>query len=184
VPLIQRTEENADTQELRVNWRIRAREVRVISDSGEQLGIMLTQAAVTLAEEQGLDLVEVAAKSVPPVCKIMDYGKHKYETKKKAQESRSRQHVHVLKEVKVRPKTDDHDLDFKMEHMKRFLAEGNKVKVTMMFRGREIFHLERSRAQLEEIANKVVEEGIATIEVAPRQEGRNMHLILAPKVAR
>lgn len=179
--MIQRSEESTDQQELRVNWRIRAREVRVISETGEQLGIMPTQAAIALAEERGYDLVEVAAKSMPPVCRIMDFGKHKYEAKKKSQESRQRQRSHQLKEVKIRPKTDDHDLAFKLEHMKRFLAEGNKVKVTMMFRGREIFHMERSRAQLEQLAAKVVEEGLATVEVAPRQEGRNMHLILAPR---
>jgi len=171
-------------KEARVNWRIRAREVRVISEDGEQLGIMPTDMAVALAQERGFDLVEVAAKSMPPVCRIMDFGKHKYEQKKKSQEARQRQRSHRLKEVKLRPKTDDHDLAFKLEHVKRFLAEGNKVKVTMMFRGREIFHLDRSRGQLEALAQKVVDEGLATVEVAPRQEGRNMHLILAPRAVR
>lgn len=171
----------AEQREARVNWRIRTREVRVISEDGEQLGIMPTQTAVELAEERGLDLVEVAAKSMPPVCRIMDFGKHKYEQKKKSQEARSRQRSHRLKEVKMRPKTDEHDLAFKLGHAKRFLSEGNKVKVTMMFRGREIFHAERSRGQLEHLANILVEEGLATIEVPSRQEGRNMHLILAPR---
>ncbi len=145
---------------------------------------MSTDEAVALAQERGLDLVEVAAKSVPPVCRIMDFGKHKYEQKKKTQEGRQRQRSHQLKEIKLRPKTDDHDLDFKVEHIKRFLAEGNKVKLTMMFRGREIFHLDRSRGQLEALAQRVVDEGLATVEFAPRQEGRNMHLILAPKAPR
>ncbi len=157
----------------------------MISEDGEQLGIMPTSVALTLAQEAGLDLVEVAANGNPPVCKIMDFGRHKYEQKKKSQEARQkqrqRQKAQKVKEVKLRPKTDDHDLAFKLGHVRRFLGEGSKVKVTMMFRGREIFHVDRARQQLEQLAKAVVDEGIGVVEVPPRQEGRNMHLILAPR---
>ena len=122
--------------------RIRVPEVRVINGDGEQIGIITTQEALRLAEEQGLELVEVNPRAAPPVCKIMDFGKFKYETSKKEKASRKHQSTIVLKEIKLRPKTDDHDLDFKVKHIRRFLSEGNKCKLVTVFRGREIVHPE------------------------------------------
>jgi translation initiation factor IF-3 len=142
------------------------------------LGILDTSEALRLARDRGLDLVEVNPKSHPPVCKIMDFGKFKYEEKKKQAEARKKQTTIGLKEIKIRPKTDDHDLDFKIKHVIRFLEEGNKVKVTCRFRGREITHPEAAQKQLEFITDSVKEHGI--IEAAGRIEGRNMTLILAP----
>src|SRR5512146_119071 len=128
---------------------IKVKEVRVINADGEQLGILETREAIRKAEEQGLDLVEVAPTAKPPVCRIMDFGKYKYEMAKKAHESRKHQTVIVVKEVKLRPRTDDHDVEFKTKNIKRFLEDGNKVKVTIMFRGREMAHTEHGRKVLE-----------------------------------
>ena len=158
---------------------IRAREVRVISSDGEQLGVMQVRDAIAKAEELGLDLVEVAAAAVPPVCRIMDFGKYKYELSKKANESRKHQTVIAVKEIKLRPRTDDHDVSFKLNNIKRFLAEGDKVKVSIMFRGREMAHPEQGRAVLERIVAEL--QGLAVVEQAPRMEGRNMFLMLAGK---
>ena len=158
---------------------IRVREVRVISSEGEQLGVMQTRDALRKAEEAGLDLVEVAPTAVPPVCRIMDFGKYKYEMSKKANESRKHQTVILIKEVKLRPRTDDHDVNFKLNNIKRFLEEGNKVKVSIMFRGREMAHPEQGRALLEQIVKEL--ETIALVESNPRMEGRNMYLMLGPK---
>ncbi len=141
---------------------------------------MSVDQAVRLAEEANLDLVEVAARSDPPVCRIMDFGKYKYQLKKKGQEAKAHQKSSKLKEVKLRPKTDEHDFDVKLGHAKRFLEEGNKVKVTMMFRGREIFHSARGRELLMKLAAGVVESQVGTVEQEPQMEGRNMHLILSP----
>jgi len=132
-----------------------------------------------MAAEQELDLVEVSPTAVPPVCRIMDFGKFKYQQSKKLQEAKKKQ-VHVqLKEVKLRPKTDDHDLDFKVKHVKRFLEEGNKAKITMVFRGREITHTNLGLVILDKIAEELAE--CAVIEVRPKMEGRNMYMIVAPK---
>ncbi len=157
---------------------IRAREVRVIASEGEQLGVMLVREAIAKAEEMGLDLVEVAPNAVPPVCRIMDFGKYKYELNKKANESKKHQTVISVKEVKLRPRTDDHDIEFKTNNIKRFLAEGDKVKVTVMFRGREMAHPELGRAALDRIVTEV--QGIAVVEQTARMEGRNMFLMLSP----
>ncbi len=150
----------------------------MIDQDDQQLGVMMLTDAIKKAEESGLDLVEVSPMAVPPVCRIMDYGKFKYEAKKKANESRKKQTVVEIKEVKVRPKTDEHDLDFKMKHISRFLEEGNKVKVTVMFRGREITHMEIGREMLKEIADHV--KTVGQVEAVPKIEGKNMFMILSP----
>jgi translation initiation factor IF-3 len=163
----------------RVNNQIRIKEVRVIAPEGEQLGVMETRDAIRKAEEMGLDLVEVAPTARPPVCRIMDFGKYKYEMSKKAAESRKHQTVIVVKEVKLRPRTDDHDIDFKVKNIKRFLEEGDKVKVTIMFRGREMAHTEKGREQIDRVVKEL--EGIAAIEQSPQMEGRNMTMLLSKK---
>lgn len=155
--------------------------MRVVDDEGEQLGIMSPQDALREAEARELDLVEVAPNATPPVCRIMDYGKFKYEQKRRARESRKNQHTVSVKEIKYRPKIDKHDFEYKTKHVREFLAEGNKVKITVMFRGREMAHPEFGR----EILVKVVEEtaDLCTGEYDPassRLEGRNMSLVLQP----
>ncbi len=154
-------------------------EVRVIGDDGSQLGVMQTYEAKNIAKEKGLDLVEVNPKARPPVCKIMDYGKFKYEEKKKKNEAKKRQKLVELKEVKLRPKTDDHDIDFKVKHVRRFLEDGNKVKITVRFRGREITHPETAERQIQVILEAVTDMG--SLEQTPRMEGRTMTAIVAPK---
>lgn len=158
---------------------IKLKEVRVISSDGEQLGVLETREAIRRAEEAGLDLVEVAPTAKPPVCRIMDFGKYKYELAKKAHDSRKNQTVILVKEIKLRPRTDEHDVAFKLNNIKRFLAEGNKVKVSVMFRGREMAHTDQGRAVLNKIVAELQNE--AVIEQPPRMEGRNMMLFLAPK---
>jgi len=158
---------------------IKVKDVRVISADGEQLGILDTREAIKRAEEAGLDLVEVAPTAKPPVCRIMDFGKYKYEIAKKAHESKKHQSVIVVKEIKLRPRTDDHDVQFKTNNIKRFLEEGNKVKVTIMFRGREMAHTTYGRALLERILADLRNE--AAVEQPPRMEGRNMTMLLGAK---
>ncbi len=158
----------------RVNERIRVREIRVIGSDGEQLGVMTPEDALVIAREGGLDLVEVAANSRPPVCRIMDYGKFKYEQKKKSASKKS--HSATLKEVKLRPGTDQHDLNFKLNNARKFLMEGDKVKVTVMFRGREMVHTYRGRKQLDAVLEQLGP--IAKLESSPRMEGRFMSMIL------
>ena len=142
------------------------------------LGVLETADAQRMAREAGLDLVEVNPKAYPPVCKIMDFGKFKYEEAKRSREAKKRQTQVELKEIKLRPKTDDHDLDFKIKHARRFLEDGNKVKITCRFRGREITHPETAQAQLDFIRESCAD--MAIVEVRPRMEGRTMTLILAP----
>ena len=164
---------------MNINNTIRATEIRVIGADGEALGVISTSEALALAEQLQLDLVEVSPSAVPPVCRIMDYGKFKYQQSKKLQEARKKQ-VHVeVKEIKPRPKTDDHDLDFKIKHVRRFLEEGNKAKITLVFRGREITHMDVGRAVIEKVAKEL--QDICVIENQPRVEGRNMYMIVAPK---
>jgi translation initiation factor IF-3 len=158
-----------------VNERIRAREIRLIGADGAQLGVMTPEAALVLAEEAGLDLVEVAAAANPPVCRIMDYGKYKYEERKKKAAGKSKGSAE-LKELKLRPGTDDHDLGFKMKQARRFLLEGDKVKVTVMFRGREMVHRENGYKQLDKV--KAIVGPLATVESPPRMEGRFLSMIL------
>lgn len=163
---------------MRINRRIRVKEVFVIASDGTKLGVLPTEDALKRAMEEGLDLVEVNPMSRPPVCKLMDYGKFKYEQKKKAGEAKKKQKVILVKEVKLRPKTDDHDFNFKVEHLKRFLGEGDKAKVTIMFRGREITHPEIGRQVLERVVEALKD--FAVVESFPRMEGRNMYMMLAP----
>ena len=144
------------------------------------MGVIPVSQALELAEQQQLDLVEVSPTAVPPVCRIMDYGKFKYQQSKKLQEAKKKQVQVQLKEVKLRPKTDDHDLQFKIKHVRRFLEEGNKAKVTLVFRGREITHMDIGRALIERFAAEI--QDVAVIENQPRVEGRNLYMIVAPKV--
>jgi translation initiation factor IF-3 len=167
------------TKRVRVNRQIRISPVRVIGPDGAQLGIMDLEAAFSQADQHGLDLVEVAATARPPVVRIMDYGKFKFEQAKQARLAKKRQHVIELKEVKYRPGIDDHDFDTKTRHARRFLEEKNKVKVTMMFRGRQIAHPELGQAVLDRVAAALSD--VAKIESAGRLEGKAMTMILAPK---
>jgi translation initiation factor IF-3 len=164
---------------LRINHRIRVPEVRVIGDDGEQLGVMPTHEALRIAEERGVDLVEISPRAFPPVCRVMDYGKYKYEQAKKKQQARKHASTVEIKEIKFRPKTEGHDMDFKVKHVRRFLEQGNKVRLVIVFRGREITHPQTGLAVL----NRVVEAtaDIAGVEVTPNMEGRRMVMVLAPK---
>jgi len=162
-----------------VNNQIRAREVRVIGADGAQLGVMAAGDALRLAQQKELDLVEVAPTATPPVCRIMDYGKFRYAQKKKAQESRKKSTATVLKEVKVGSQTSVHDVEFKVGHIRHFIGDGHRVKVTVFFRGRAITHPELGRAMLEKIAGKVAD--AAAVEQTPRLEGRNMSMMLVAK---
>jgi translation initiation factor IF-3 len=163
----------------RVNDAITSNTVLVIDDEGEKRGVMKTEAALALAEEAGLDLVEVSPNAEPPVCKIMDYGKYKYQAQKKANEARKKQKVIEVKEIKLRPGIDTHDYEVKMRAMKRFFEEGDKVKVTMRFRGREMAHTELGFDLLQKV--KADTEEIAKVEFEPKMEGRQMIMILAPR---
>ena len=158
---------------------IRVKEVSVIGDDGESLGTIPTEEAISMAEDRSLDLVEVAPNANPPVCRIMDYGKHKYKASKKAHEAKKNQKIIHVKEVKFRPNTDQHDFDFKLKHVQRFLENGDKAKVVIFFKGREIIHREFGQRVLERVAEKT--EDIAIIEQSAKQEGRTLVMILAPK---
>jgi translation initiation factor IF-3 len=164
---------------VRINERIRVPEVRVIGDDGEQLGILNTREAVRMARDKGLDLVEVAPTAEPPVCRIIDYGKFQYEAKKKANEAKKKQVTITVKEVKFRPGTDDHDYNFKMKHARDWLEDGDKVKATIFFRGREITHRELGAQLLERLERDLTDVG--EVEARPRMEGNQMFLIFAPK---
>ncbi|MBC7266897.1 MAG: translation initiation factor IF-3 [Coriobacteriia bacterium] len=166
------------TTEPRINDRIRTPRCRLISSEGEQLGIFNTMDALRIADEQGLDLVEIAPNADPPVCKIMDYGKYKYEQAIKAKKARKHQATVQVKEIKFRPKIDTHDYETKKRHVVRFLEGGARVKVTIMFRGREMAHAERGLAILERLAEDVKDLGV--VESEPKLEGRNMLMVLAP----
>jgi len=166
-------------KDLRINEQIRVREVRLIQDGGEHQGIMTTQEALELARESGLDLVEVAPQAVPPVVKILDYGKFKFENEKKVRDSKKKQKLLKLKEIRMQPKIDDHDLDFKSKHIKEFLVEGNKVKVTVRFRGRELAHTELGLDVLNDVLARI--EGEYVLDKPPAMEGRFMSMVLSPK---
>jgi translation initiation factor IF-3 len=165
-------------KDLRINEQIRVREVRLIREDGEQ-GIMSTQEALELARGQGMDLVEVASQANPPVVKILDYGKYKFENEKKVRDSKKKQKLLKLKEIRMQPKIDDHDLDFKSKHVREFLAEGNKVKVTVRFRGRELAHTELGLVVLKDVLAKI--EGEYVMDKPPAMEGRFMSMVLSPK---
>ena len=164
---------------VRRNDMIRAREVRVIGAEGEQLGILQRSEAIAMAQEVGCDLVEVSSNSEPPVCRIMDYGKFKYEQQKKKQDAKKRQAVVQVKEIKVRPKTDEHDYETKVKHIRRFLEDGDRCKVTVFFRGREIVHKDRGLDILERIVKDL--EAVAKDDQEPRAEGRTLQMLLVPK---
>ncbi len=163
----------------RVNERIRAREIRVIGEEGQQLGILTPEEALRMAKELDLDLVEVAPNGSPPVCRIMDYGKFKFQKSKKAHEAKKKQKVIHVKEVKFRPKTDEHDYQFKKNHVLRFLSEGKKVKISVRFRGREIVHLDYGRRILDRLKLEIGDGMI--VEQQPRKEGRFLDMVIAPK---
>jgi translation initiation factor IF-3 len=165
-------------KQLRVNERIRAQEVRLVGEKGEQLGVMPLSQAREIARKHNLDLVEVAPTSVPPVCRLLDYGKYKYEQAKKEQEARKNQKVSLLREVRLRPKIGDHDFEAKARIARKLLADGNKVKVTIMFRGREITHPELGRKLLQRMIESLND--AASLERQPVTEGRRMDIILAP----
>ena len=163
----------------RINDEIRVPQVRLIDDRGEMLGVMSAREALIRAYDVGLDLVEISPNAVPPVCKILDYGKYKYEQQKKANEARKKQKVVEIKEIKVRPNIDDHDYDVKMKQMKNFIGEGDKVKVTLRFRGREMAHQELGVKVLERIRNDLNE--LVKVEQMPKLENRQMVMVVAPK---
>ncbi len=165
-------------RDVRINREIRAKEVRVIDPEGKQLGILPVYEAQRLAINYELDLVEVSPKAEPPVCRIMDYGKFKYQQSKKAHDAKKKQAVIHLKEVKMRPKTEEHDFQFKLRHIERFLKEGNKTKITVVFRGRELAHPDLGRNMLNRITEEAKE--WAKVEQPPKFEGRNFIMILAP----
>jgi translation initiation factor IF-3 len=167
-----------ERDQTRINERIRVPEVRMINEKGEQAGIVPTPEALAYAQELDLDLVEVAPNNKPPVCRVLDYSKYKYELEQKAKAARKHQQQVNIREIKLRPKIADHDYETKKGHVERFLKQNDKVKVTIMFRGREQSHPERGRMLLDRLFEDVSE--LATIESAPEQEGRNMHMLLAP----
>lgn len=163
---------------MRRNDQIRAREVRLIGAESEQLGIVDRNEALQMAREAGLDLVEVAATAEPPVCRIMDYGRFKYEAQKKKQEAKKRQTVIQIKEIKLRPKTDEHDYQTKVNHIRRFIEEGDRCKVTIFFRGREIVHKDRGQTMLDRVVEDTKD--VAKVEQEARAEGRTLFMMLTP----
>ncbi len=154
----------------------------MIDENGQQLGIMPPPSALAIAKQKGLDLVEISPTAVPPVCRIMDFGKYQYQEQKRTREAKKHQRVIEVKEIKFRPKVDEHDYDFKKKHIERFLADGDKVKATIFFRGREMAHPEIGRRILERLIGELAD--VAVAEAAPRQEGNQMHVILAGKAGR
>jgi translation initiation factor IF-3 len=174
-----RTEDCIDKRFIRTNERIRAREIRVIDDEGKQIGILPPYEALKMAREKNLDLVEISPTAQPPVCRIMDYGKYLYQQEKKEREAKKHQKQIVVKEVKFRINVDDHDYETKKNHVLRFLDEGDKVKATIFFRGREMTRTNLGRQILERLIKDVQDKSI--VEFRPRQEGNTLHAILAPK---
>ena len=166
-------------KDLRINEQIRVREVRLIDGDGEQRGVLPANEAMQLAKESGLDLVEIAPNASPPVCKILDYGKYKFEQEKRIRESKKKQKLLKMKEIRMQPKIEKHDMEFKAKHIRTFLEEGNKVKVTIRFRGRELAHTELGRVVLEKIMELLEDSFI--IDRPPAMEGRFMSMILNPK---
>lgn len=161
---------------------IRAAQVRVVDAEGNQLGVMTTGEALAKADESGLDLVEVSATAVPPVCRIMDYGKYKYQLSKKAKDAKKKQTVIHLKEIKLRSKTEEHDFQFKLKNIRKFLGDGDKVKVTIVFKGREITHTNLGMGMLKRVAEEIKD--VSVIEYAPKLEGRTMIMVVAPAAAK
>jgi len=167
------------SKDFRINEEIRVREIRVVDADGNQLGIMPTRDAMKMAEERQLDLVEIAPQAKPPVCRIMDFGKYKYEQSKREKEARKKQRIIELKEIKMRPNIEDHDFYVKVKNAVRFLKDGDKVKATMVFRGREIVHTQLGRQLLVRMAEELKD--LCNIERQPKLEGKNMIMILSSK---
>lgn len=165
--------------EVRVNERIRVPQVRVIGDDGAQVGVLAVRDALTLAQSRGLDLVEVSPTARPPVCRIMDYGKFKYEQNRRARKAKKKQHHMQLKEIKMRPKIEEHDYSFKIEHAREFLKQRDKVKFTVTFRGREIAHQDLGHRLIQKVIAALVD--VALVESPPRSEGRTLTTVLMPK---
>jgi translation initiation factor IF-3 len=179
VPVPKRFDRRPPERDLtRINERIRASEVRLIGDDGEQVGVLARDDAIAYARERDLDLVEVASEAKPPVCRVLDYSKYKYEQEQKVKAARKHQQNIVVREIKFRPKIAQHDYDTKKHHVERFLKHRDKVKVTIMFRGREVTHPERGEAILNRLAEELAE--LAVVEQRPTQDGRNMVMMLAP----
>jgi translation initiation factor IF-3 len=174
-----RKEDAVLDKQVNVNEKIRSLEVRVIGQDGQQLGVLSLKRALELAAQEELDLVEVAPNADPPVCKIMDYGKFKYQQNKRTQEAKKKQTVIQVKEVKIRPKTDEHDLQVKIRHIKRFLGQRDKAKVTILFRGREIAYIDQGTKVMDRVKEELKDD--ALVEQSPKMEGRNMVMILAPR---
>ncbi len=170
--------EQPNKDEHRINERIRVPQVRLIDEKGEQVGIVPTFQALTMARERGLDLMEVSPNAAPPVCKICDYGKFKYEKKKKDNEARKKQTVIKVKEVQLRPQTEEHDFDYKFRNIRKFLEDGDKAKITIMFRGREITYVDQGHKMMRELMEKTKD--IAMVEAYPKLEGKKLIMILAP----
>ncbi|MEJ5299710.1 MAG: translation initiation factor IF-3 [Thermodesulforhabdaceae bacterium] len=166
-------------KEVRVNNQIKAKEVRLIGTEGNQLGIVPIEKALELAAAEGLDLVEVAPQADPPVCKIMDYGRYKYQLSKKSQEAKKKQTIIQVKEIKIRPKTDEHDFQTKIRHIKRFLAQKDRAKVTVVLRGREVMYKDQAYQMLQRIEEALKDE--AVVESSPKEEGKNVVMVLSPK---
>jgi len=164
---------------VRINEQIKVPEVRLIGPDGQQIGVMPTKEALAFAAEAHQDLVEVAPQAAPPVCRVMDYGKFKYQQSKKQQEARRRQTIIQVKEIKMRPKIEEHDMGFKLRNTRRFLEDGDKVKISVIFRGREIAHTDRGFKLLALVAEALAE--VATVEQNPKLEGRNLSMIVTPK---
>jgi translation initiation factor IF-3 len=160
---------------------VRAREVRLVSETGEQLGVFTSRDALRVAQERGYDLVEVAPTARPPVCRIMDYGKYKYEQSKREREARKKQKVVTIKEVKMRPNIEDHDFEVRQRQTEQFLREGDKIKATIMFRGREVVHADLGKQVLDRLLETVKD--LCVVERVAKLEGKNMIMILAPKAA-
>jgi translation initiation factor IF-3 len=172
----------AKQPDVRINERIRVPQVRVIGDDGSQIGVLPVRDALLMAQSKGLDLVEVSPTARPPVCRIMDYGKFKYEQNRRARKARKKQHVVLLKEIKMRPKIEDHDYGFKMDHAREFLTERNRVKFTVTFRGREMAHQDIGHKLIQKIIADLVE--LATVESPARSEGRTLTMVMMPKPVR
>jgi translation initiation factor IF-3 len=168
-------------EQLRVNDMVRAREVRLVDEAGEQLGVVSSRDALRIAQERGFDLVEVAPTARPPVCRIMDFGKYKYEQSKRDRDTRKKQKIVIIKEVKMRPNIEDHDFDVRRKQTESFLRDGDKIKATIMFRGREVVHSELGKVILDRLLESVKD--LCVVERPAKLEGRNMIMILAPKAA-
>ncbi|HHT70162.1 MAG TPA: translation initiation factor IF-3 [Firmicutes bacterium] len=167
------------SRDLQVNEQIRVREIRLVDDKGQQLGIIPTREALRLAGEKGLDLVNVAPDARPPVCRIMNFGRYKYEQSKREKEARKKQKIITIKEIRLRPTIDEHDYQVKLRNMKRFLTNGDKVKVTVRFRGRQLVHADTGKELLARMAEEIKDLGV--VERVPRLEGMQMVMILTPR---